>query len=63
MSQPSIPMEHRGKSPKENSCVRQLKNLTQLLLYGGEGGIRTHGTLPYHWFSRPAPLPHNFFAI
>ena len=22
---------------------------------GGEGGIRTHGTLPYHWFSRPAP--------
>jgi hypothetical protein len=23
--------------------------------YGGKGGIRTHGTLPYHWFSRPAP--------
>ena len=33
------------------------------MLYGGEGGIRTHGTLPYHWFSRPAPLPHDFFAL
>ena len=21
----------------------------------GEGGIRTHGTFQYHWFSRPAP--------
>jgi hypothetical protein len=24
-------------------------------LYGGEGGIRTHGPLRSHWFSRPAP--------
>ena len=22
---------------------------------GGESGIRTHGTVRYHWFSRPAP--------
>jgi len=22
---------------------------------GGEGGIRTHGPLRDHWFSRPAP--------
>jgi len=22
---------------------------------GGEGGIRTHGPLRSHWFSRPAP--------
>ena len=22
---------------------------------GGESGIRTHGTVKYHWFSRPAP--------
>ena len=26
-----------------------------LLLYGGEGGIRTHGAVKHHWFSRPAP--------
>ena len=24
-------------------------------LSGGEGGIRTHGPLRSHWFSRPAP--------
>jgi len=24
-------------------------------LNGGEGGIRTHGPLRSHWFSRPAP--------
>ena len=23
--------------------------------YGGEGGIRTHGAVKHHWFSRPAP--------
>ena len=23
--------------------------------FGGEGGIRTHGPLRSHWFSRPAP--------
>ena len=23
-------------------------------IYGGEGGIRTHGTQKAHWFSRPA---------
>ena len=22
---------------------------------GGEGGIRTHGAVKHHWFSRPAP--------
>lgn len=26
-----------------------------LLFDGGEGGIRTHGPLRSHWFSRPAP--------
>ena len=24
-------------------------------VYGGEGGIRTHGPFRDHWFSRPAP--------
>ena len=25
------------------------------IIYGGEGGIRTHGAVRHHWFSRPAP--------
>ena len=25
------------------------------LFSGGEGGIRTHGAVKHHWFSRPAP--------
>jgi len=26
-----------------------------IFIGGGEGGIRTHGPLRSHWFSRPAP--------
>ena len=25
------------------------------ICFGGEGGIRTHGAVKHHWFSRPAP--------
>ena len=35
---------------------RMYKPMTSYLnRWYGEGGIRTHGTFQYHWFSRPAP--------
>ena len=34
---------------------RPLQPLEYHSIYGGEGGIRTHGALRHHWFSRPAP--------
>ena len=56
---------------KYNNHIEDIKNTRRLrytyisidfivlLVYyrlsGGEGGIRTHGPLRSHWFSRPAP--------
>ena len=36
------------KDVQSNAFLIQVKEY-------GEGGIRTHGTFQYHWFSRPAP--------
>ena len=38
-----------------NRPLQPLEYHSMIKFYGGEGGIRTHGTLRYHWFSRPAP--------
>ena len=43
-----------------NQAVGQMTSNTafytiSIKLNGGEGGIRTHGPLRSHWFSRPAP--------
>lgn len=56
---------------KYNNHIEDIKNTRRLrytytsvdfivlLVYyrlsGGEGGIRTHGAVKHHWFSRPAP--------
>ena len=32
-----------------------LQSVIVVFIGGGEGGIRTHGPLRSHWFSRPAP--------
>ena len=44
-NRPLQPLEYFSKA---------VKNVHQYDL-GGEGGIRTHGPLRDHWFSRPAP--------
>ncbi len=48
------PPPHKPKPPpppKKPSPPKKKK----LNLFGGEGGIRTHGAVKHHWFSRPAP--------
>ena len=35
--------------------IKKAATISVTAYCGGEGGIRTHGPLRSHWFSRPAP--------
>ena len=42
-----------------NDYLKLYVNFNLIFQIGGEGGIRTHGPLRRHWFSRPAPYSHS----
>ena len=46
---------HSFEEGAQRGNIKKAVTISVTAYCGGEGGIRTHGPLRSHWFSRPAP--------